>query len=148
MEMIGDCQGRQRLRLWAILLPYHDEQDITRSCRGDVSMTAPVAVLVKGAMQAMFWTKLTVGALLVAFMATVGVGVGTVLVQHHGAVAMTPVPEEARQPKALEPKASAPAVRDGLEVVVKPTKAVFAEKDPLQISGEPEKRRSRRLLAA
>ena len=56
-------------------------------------------------------------------------GLGTLLIGDLGA--MAPLPEDARQPMKTEPKASEPAVRDGLKVVVKPAKAMFVEKEPL-----------------
>ena len=76
---------------------------------------------------ALFWTKIKTRVFLHAFLAVAGLG--TLLVRDHGAIAMTPLRDEASQPTKL--KASAPAVKEGLEIVVKPAKAVFAEKEPL-----------------
>lgn len=56
------------------------------------------------------------------------VAVLEVLVSDHGAVAM---PLRVKVGPEGEPKASTPAVKDGLEVVVKPAKAAFAEKEPI-----------------
>jgi hypothetical protein len=98
------------------------------------AVSAPVAVLVKGAMQAMFWTKIKVGTLLLAFLAAAGVSIGTVLVQHHGAIAMTPVPEEARQPKKTEPTAAEPVVKDGLALQIAAPQAPFGPAEPVTFS--------------
>src|SRR4051812_18234562 len=78
---------------------------------------------------ALFWPRFKTAVFLHAFLAVACIG--TLLFRDPGAIAMAPLPEEAVQRMKTEPKASVPVVQDGLKIVVKPTKAVFAENDPL-----------------
>src|SRR5207253_2797764 len=93
---------------------------------------APVVVLAKGVIHAMFWKQIKLGALMLTALVLVGSGVGWAIL-HGFAREATPLPEEARpgpQP-APQPKASEPAVKDGLSITVTPAKAVFAYREAL-----------------
>ena len=78
---------------------------------------------------ALFWPRFKTAVFVHAFLAVACIG--TLLFRDAGAVAMAPFPKNAGQPMKGEPQASVPVVQDGLKIVVKPTKAVFAEKEPL-----------------
>jgi RNA polymerase sigma factor (sigma-70 family) len=89
--------------------------------------TSPaVAALVKGVSRAMFWNKIKIGAAVLAVLAVVGAGgIGLSRLGTGPAAALAvPVPDKEKQPE--EPKASKPILKNGLEVVIKPTQAVFA----------------------
>lgn len=87
---------------------------------------SPAAMLLsQGVARAMLWTKIKMA--LVFVMAGTVIAVGAIAASRHGgagpAAVAAPIPTEVKPRK--EQTASEPVVKDGLEVVVTPTRAVF-----------------------
>jgi RNA polymerase sigma factor (sigma-70 family) len=102
------------------------------------TIAAPVAALLREGVQAMFWAKIKVAALLVLSLCILGSGAGAVWYRTMaGGNELTPAPGNAAAPaqtKPADPKPSQPAERDGLSVVVTPAKAVLKPGEPLECS--------------
>jgi len=118
----------------------------------------PVAKLVEGVLHTMYLRKLKMAAVVLLTVGLMGAGAG---IYHHqrgqgnvtaaaspaplpetetwaaedGLVALAPTPNDAPVTvKQAQPKASEPIEKDGLQVTVKPAKAVFALQEPLVIT--------------
>jgi len=86
------------------------------------AVSASAALLLKGALQAMFWEKMKLASAIVLTVLVLGTGVGFVVVQG-GAAMLAPLPQKAQ---GGGPKGSAPVEKAGLAVAFAPTKAAFA----------------------